>query len=305
MHRFLKIWKDIQSVQILWDKLLFVDKNDNENDNGLETTPECRAFIAKKLSEMLDRELECCIEEQEAVIAPKDHCTTEGIRLFVGSSNLVTDGSASSHTTVSVVPQRRRKVSSSTSDSSEDERLASVAVTEEFLAKERATLARLHQMSANNTDSAADVRVCVADQGTDANDAGPVSKVKKKKKKQRRSEENSTEKIDTDVGTKSRGKADAGSMSRENGHFEPSREGDDASVAQDRACDGAARKKKCKKKKKKQNGKAGGEGDCFLSGNSDKACSGRSGNAESREWWPADSWPTDNAESGRKSKVRV
>ncbi|PVD32721.1 hypothetical protein C0Q70_08166 [Pomacea canaliculata] len=122
------------------------EEEDSEQDLWYSVTPEVRSFIARKLTEMLERETKVIVQntqKQDKEPPPQE----TGIRLFTTSSHVCV------HPSDPVLPspqqpgRKCRKVSSSSSsDGSEDERLASVAVTEEDLMHEREMYRNLQKL---------------------------------------------------------------------------------------------------------------------------------------------------------------
>ncbi|XP_060075626.1 protein CUSTOS-like [Ylistrum balloti] len=109
---------------------------EHEEKHDLNTTPEFKAFVAKKLSQMLDEE----VEEQKMDnrnLNPADYEDT-GIRLCFGSSrHLKTECNPENMPTQrKPVPRKRANDTSSSDSSEEDERLAAAAVSHDFIVKQ-------------------------------------------------------------------------------------------------------------------------------------------------------------------------
>ncbi|VDI77442.1 Hypothetical predicted protein [Mytilus galloprovincialis] len=104
---------------------LLVDK---EEENG-SITPGVRKFVASKLSEQLDKEIELTDSRLNEL---NGEITDTGIQLFSSSTrSLVTDQEDNF-----IPKQKKKRVVSSSSNSSEDERLAEAAVSHDFIIKQ-------------------------------------------------------------------------------------------------------------------------------------------------------------------------
>ncbi|XP_046353676.2 protein CUSTOS-like isoform X1 [Haliotis rufescens] len=126
-----------------------------ELKNELNTTPEFRAFVGKKLSQIVDS----MIEVDETKTTPSSSTATDmgapdtGVRLFASCTRPV---SLEDRPPVrKCVP--KRPVESSSSDSSEDERLASAAVSHEFIFKDTTLSDSFKKYKADPTNANLDV----------------------------------------------------------------------------------------------------------------------------------------------------
>ncbi|XP_067681782.1 protein CUSTOS-like [Haliotis asinina] len=189
-----------------------------ELENDLNTTPAFRAFVSKKLSQIVDS----MVEISEMKTAPSASTATNeetetGVRLFSSSTSPV---SLEDRTPLrKCVPKRH--VESSSSDSSEDERLASAAVSHEFIFKD--------------TTFSGSSKSCKSEPTRTNCDVVKLKKSKKEKKKKTQDlSEMSPQSIEHDTG-------------------------DTVDVDADNELDNTNANKKCKKKKKKKKEKEKGE----------------------------------------------
>ncbi|XP_033748320.1 protein CUSTOS-like isoform X2 [Pecten maximus] len=107
----------------------------HEEKNDLDTTPEFKAFVAKKLSQMLDQEVKEYVMENKSL--KTDGYEDTGIRLCVGSSHHLKTDCNPEDIPIQRMPVRRKRVQDSSSDSSsENERLAAAAVSHDFIIKQ-------------------------------------------------------------------------------------------------------------------------------------------------------------------------
>ncbi|XP_052072950.1 uncharacterized protein LOC127711040 [Mytilus californianus] len=101
---------------------------DKEEENGA-FTPGVRKFVASKLSEQLDKEIELT---DSRLNGTNEEITDTGIRLFSSSTrSLITDQEDNF-----ITKQKKKRAVSSSSNSSEDERLAEAAVSHDFIIKQ-------------------------------------------------------------------------------------------------------------------------------------------------------------------------
>ncbi|XP_061166500.1 protein CUSTOS-like [Saccostrea echinata] len=105
-------------------------------NNPMNTTPEFRNFVAKKLSELLDRSLKDKGEEIKKIEINEEDT---GIKLFSTSSTLIRE--VDEEVPTSSAKQRpanvkRRKLDSSSDSSDEESKLADAAVSVEQIMKE-------------------------------------------------------------------------------------------------------------------------------------------------------------------------
>ncbi|CAC5425172.1 unnamed protein product [Mytilus coruscus] len=101
---------------------------DKEEENGT-FTPGVRKFVASKLSEQLDKEIELT---DSRLNGTNGEITDTGIRLFSSSTrSLITDQEDNY-----ITKQKKKRAVSSSSNSSEDERLAEAAVSHDFIIKQ-------------------------------------------------------------------------------------------------------------------------------------------------------------------------
>ncbi|XP_069135949.1 protein CUSTOS-like [Argopecten irradians] len=175
---------------------------EHEEKNDLNTTPEFKAFVAKKLSQMLDHEVEEH-QSENANLKPVSYEDT-GIRLCVGSSHrLKTDCNPEDIPIQRKQVQKKRAPESSSDCSSEDERLAAAAVSHDFIIKQskvsigsqdnqstviKATTVNILQ-NGKDLESNLEAKVCdqTASKGCIQES---VSKSKHKKKKKKKKAEN-------------------------------------------------------------------------------------------------------------------
>ncbi|CAG2194662.1 unnamed protein product [Mytilus edulis] len=102
---------------------------DKEEDNGT-ITPGVRKFVASKLTEQLDKDIELTDSRLNEL---NGEITDTGIQLFFSSStrSLITDQEENF-----IPKQKKKRTVSSSSNSSEDERLAEAAVSHDFIIKQ-------------------------------------------------------------------------------------------------------------------------------------------------------------------------
>ncbi|XP_048757172.2 protein CUSTOS-like isoform X1 [Ostrea edulis] len=107
--------------------------------NPLNTTPEFREFVAKKLSELLDKSIKARSGEDTRKIEYSEQDT--GIKLFTSSTTVIQDAGDEAATAIKQRPPsvRRRKLSSSTDSSDEESRLAEAAISVEQIMKDSKT----------------------------------------------------------------------------------------------------------------------------------------------------------------------
>ncbi|CAC5412720.1 unnamed protein product [Mytilus coruscus] len=152
---------------------------DKEEENGT-FTPGVRKFVASKLSEQLDKEIELTDSRSNGT---NGEITDTGIRLFSSSTrSLITDQEDNYITKL----KKKRAVSSS-SNSSEDERLAEAAVSHDFIIKQS-------QSTNGNQNGEPNLIVNISSEKDlneikKINENGTNNTVKKKKKKKTKHKE--------------------------------------------------------------------------------------------------------------------
>ncbi|XP_046568213.1 protein CUSTOS-like [Haliotis rubra] len=135
-------------------------------ENDLNTTPAFRAFVSKKLSQIVDSMVEVTEMKTAPTASTASNKETEiGVRLFSSCTSPV---SLEDRTPVRKGVSKRL-VESSSSDSSEDERLASAAVSHDFIFKD--------------TTFSGSSKTCKSDPTNTHCDVVKLKKSKKKKKK--------------------------------------------------------------------------------------------------------------------------
>lgn len=107
--------------------------------NPLNTTPEFRDFVAKKLSELLDQNLKEKDEAEKKKLENGEQDT--GIRLFASSTTTIRDSGEDGKIQMKQKPPvvKRRKLSSSSDSSDEEMRIAEAAISVEQIMKESKT----------------------------------------------------------------------------------------------------------------------------------------------------------------------
>ncbi|CAG5126029.1 unnamed protein product, partial [Candidula unifasciata] len=181
------------------------NKNDNEEDGILQTTPEFRTFVARQLSQMLDSVLSDTIQEDVWQLPQPQQVANTGIRLFSDSKTFcrldVNNGADRQQQnpakTVSETWKHRKHKLSTSSDSSEDEKIKACVFTVTDIRKENEYLAVLETqttisentkigINGNSTwESDASLKPAV-NQTSSHNGIGDVSIARKKKKKKKK-----------------------------------------------------------------------------------------------------------------------
>ncbi|BFZ18659.1 hypothetical protein BsWGS_21698 [Bradybaena similaris] len=187
------------------------DKNDDEDDNILQTTPEFRAFVARQLSAVLDSVLLDRIEDGVWQVPKSQNVRSTGVRLFSDSKTLCTGDIKNEadrqqqnlvKTAAETYKHRKHKLSTS-SESSEDEKIKACVFTVADIKKENEYLAVLEKQTApsesiqtgvnGHSVQKSDTEVAIKEHAINQNihnntaisDACIVRKKKKKKKKKR------------------------------------------------------------------------------------------------------------------------
>ncbi|XP_076453431.1 uncharacterized protein LOC143288648 [Babylonia areolata] len=179
------------------------DVNDHEDENPLGTTPQFRDFVAKKLAEKLDREIEFCVTETPASeyahwISEDVRVIQEGVRLFSDSPSVVCDTEEVPSQPQGARKRHHHRAHKAMSDGCEAERLASVAVTADFLAAERAMWNRLHQSSQDSTENQVTAATTAKNGVPDSAAIQPeTGKKKKKKRKKKKKSESGRESVNS------------------------------------------------------------------------------------------------------------
>ncbi|CAC5412721.1 unnamed protein product [Mytilus coruscus] len=171
---------------------------DKEEENGT-FTPGVRKFVASKLSEQLDKEIELTDSRSNGT---NGEITDTGIRLFSSSTrSLITDQednyitklkkkravSSSNQEDNYITKQKKKRAVSSSSNSSEDERLAEAAVSHDFIIKQS-------QSTNGNQNGEPNLIVNISSEKDlneikKINENGTNNTVKKKKKKKTKHKE--------------------------------------------------------------------------------------------------------------------
>ncbi|XP_063448351.1 uncharacterized protein LOC134727886 [Mytilus trossulus] len=154
---------------------------DKEEENG-SITPGVRKFVASKLSEQLDKEIELTDIRLNGI---NGEITDTGIQLFSSSTrSLLTD-----QEDTFIPRQKKKRVVSSSSNSSEDERLAEAAVSHDFIIKQSHLTDSNQNCEQNliaNISSEKDIKEI---NKLNENSKNDTVKKKKKKKKTKQKEE--------------------------------------------------------------------------------------------------------------------
>ncbi|KAK3793923.1 hypothetical protein RRG08_033498 [Elysia crispata] len=127
------------------------DRNEEDDDQLLKTTPEFRAYVAKQLSKLLDRDLsECLVESAWEKSVKSNHKYDGGVKLFSDSKTLLELKSSERKKNETTPEPRKRKIrlsTSSSSDSSEDEDIKACVYSVADIEQENQRLARLEDKS--------------------------------------------------------------------------------------------------------------------------------------------------------------
>ncbi|GFR94429.1 hypothetical protein ElyMa_002668000 [Elysia marginata] len=182
------------------------DRNDDDHEPLLKTTPEFRAYVAKQLSKLLDRDLCESISQSvwEKSHVKDNHKSHGGVKLFSDSQGWFElkpkeDGKeAFSKATAEPKKRKIRLSTSSSSDSSVDEDIKACVYSVADIEQENLRLSRLEEKPAKQNPTANNLQVPKSD-GAPYNDRIKVekiekekSKTKKKKKKKKKQSESET-----------------------------------------------------------------------------------------------------------------
>ncbi|XP_005091569.1 protein CUSTOS [Aplysia californica] len=123
------------------------DRNDEELDHVLKTTPEFRAHVAKKLSEVLEMQLADSVSDTVWVYTKAGHAKPTGIKLFSDSTRLSMGEDTPppapplSHKVSPAVP-RKHRLSTSSSESSDDDKIKACVFSVDDIRQENELLTR-------------------------------------------------------------------------------------------------------------------------------------------------------------------
>ncbi|RUS78712.1 hypothetical protein EGW08_013533 [Elysia chlorotica] len=185
------------------------DRNEEDHEPLLKTTPEFRAYVAKQLSKLLDGDLSECVFESVWEKNVRDNRKYDGgVKLFSDSQTLCKLNSCETRKPETLPEPRKRKIrvsTSSSSDSSEDEDIKACVFSVADIEQENQRLAALegkptNQTSGNQGSEAGDLQAPDTSRKLDethpsskkSENGAKESKKKKKKKKKKKNDEKVT-----------------------------------------------------------------------------------------------------------------
>lgn len=183
------------------------DKNEDDQESLLNTTPEFRAYVAKQLAKLLDRDISECISESvwEKKLK-RDKIQNGGVKLFSDSQGCfeLKTQQAEREASLKATPEpKKRKIrlsTSSSSDDSDNEDIKACVYSVADIEQENLRLARLEEKSAQPNSSTNSMQKPKSDSEdvlhislSEAKNIDIKSGIGKKKKKKKRKKKITTE----------------------------------------------------------------------------------------------------------------